>query len=636
VREQVSEIPQALLMQFTDKRISRKRRLAARSKPCRLFGRLSQKRRGSERMGMRQDDVAGWPLRPWMFAAICSAAGLAFHLLLEPTPLEPWRQALASFVAIATLSFIFTVERKRLHWALIFAAGWGAVIALVGWFTAQYNFNPTIFEWPYLAGIFAVLLAAPLFQTVRDEGAWRFPYERLHRHAWTDAVIGAASFAFTGVTWLLAWLIAGLFDLIGIDAVKELLQESWFGWMLAGFAFGAAVGLLRERDALLGTLQRLVMIVFSVLAPVLAAALVLFLASLPFTGLDKLWASGVPTTPLLLVAGAGAIVLANAVIGNGLEEESRSRLLNWSALALVACVLPLSVIAAVSMGIRIDQYGWTPERIWGVIAVAVAIAYGIAGWWSVFRGREQLDDRLRPLQTSLAIGLCAVALFLALPILDFGAISARSQLARLQSGQVAADEFDWRAMAFNFGPAGRAALKQAVREGPQERRRLAQAALAAKSYWDAAPETLAAGPPPTELSVVPATAPVPPDLRALLLRGEKGTKAFCSDGGACRVYPQPGGATFVVIMDGCANLPPERRDKPKVRCTRTPGVFEHKDGKWVNVYESAMPSIIPKPVDDGAESLRRESEALDRGDVRIEPVEKRQLVIGGKPAGDVF
>src|SRR5678815_1870880 len=116
------------------------------------------------------------------------------------------------------------------------------------------------------------MLAAPLFQTIRDEGAWRFPYARLHRHAWTDAVIGAASLGFTGITFLLAWLIASLFDVIGIDAIKELLQKDWFGRMLAGFAFGSAVGLLRERDALLATLQKLAMVALSVLAPILAIA----------------------------------------------------------------------------------------------------------------------------------------------------------------------------------------------------------------------------------------------------------------------------------------------------------------------------------------------------------------------------
>ncbi len=263
-------------------------------------------------------------------------------------------------------------------------------------------------------------------------------------------------------------LIAGLFGLIGVELLEELLDETWFAWMLGGFAFGSAAGLLRERDGLLTTLERLAMLVLSVLAPVLAAALLLFLASLPFTGLGGLWAADVPTTPLLLLAGAGAVLLANAVIGTGVEERSRNPVLHWSALALVAAVLPLALLAAVSMGLRIGQYRWTPERIWGAIAVGVAIAYGLAGWWSIWRGRAHahFDDRLRPMQTSLAIGLTGLALFLALPILDFGAISARSQLARLEAGKVEPAEFDWAAMAFDFGPAGRERLSRLASSGP--------------------------------------------------------------------------------------------------------------------------------------------------------------------------
>jgi len=289
----------------------------------------------SERFDQRD---AAWPPRPWIMAAICATAGLLFNLLtdlssnLAPSPL---RQAGATLVAVAGVSFVLTVEQRRWLWSLGFALGWGAVVALIGWFTASYNQHPTIFEFPFLSGVFAVLLAAPLFQTVRDEGEWRFPYARLHGHAWTDAVIGAASLAFVGITFLLAWLIAGLFDVIGIDVIKQLLKEEWFGWMLGGFAFGAAVGLLRERDSLVGTLQRLVMVVLGVLAPVLAVALALFLLSLPFTGLGELWDSSIPATPLMLVAAAGAILLANAVLGNGDEERATNRVLRGSALVLV-------------------------------------------------------------------------------------------------------------------------------------------------------------------------------------------------------------------------------------------------------------------------------------------------------------
>ena len=433
----------------------------------------------SERQDERDTD---WPHRPWIMATIGAIGGLTIHGLtdnadLYGTPFPVWKQAATAFTIVAVISFLLTVELRRWTWAIAFALGWGAVIAMIGWFTAQYNRIPEIFEFPFFSGILAVLFAAPLFQTIRDEGAWRFPYARLHRHAWTDAVIGAASLVFTGITFLLAWLIAGLFNVIGIDVIKDLLEEGWFAWMLAGLAFGGAIGLLRERDALAATLQRLVMVVLSVLAPVLAVALVAFLASLPFKGLEGLWNSDIPATPLLLVSAAGAVLLANSVFGNGEEEESRGRILRLSALALVICVLPLAILAGVSMGQRVGQYGWTPERIWGVVAVLVALAYGLAAWWSVFKGREKFDDPLRPLQTKLAIGLCGIALFLAIPILDFGAISAQSQVARLEGGEVKPEEFDWTAMAFDFGRAGRDRLKEISRKGAPALRGFAKFAL---------------------------------------------------------------------------------------------------------------------------------------------------------------
>jgi hypothetical protein len=589
----------------------------------------------SERLDERAD---AWPLRPWIMAAICAVAGLGFHFLTDHAysqPLAPLRQAVATFVAIATLSFVMTVEKRRWTWAVAFAFAWGLVIALVGWFTARYNVKATIFEWPYLSGLLAVMLAAPLFQTIRDEGRRSLPYERLHGHAWADAVIGAASLGFVGIVFLLSWLIAGLFDLIGIEAVKKLLQKEWFEWALSGFAFGASVGLLRERDRLLPMLQRLVRIVLAVLAPPLAAALVAFLASIPFTGLDKFWKSGIPATPLLLLAAAGAILLSNTIFAEDAESRSNNPVLRWAALLLVAVALPLATIGALSIGIRIEQYGWTPERIWGVIAVAVAIAYGLTGWYAIWRGRLSFDEPLRPLQTALAVGLCGLALFLALPILDFGAISARSQMARLESGKVGPAQFDWAAMAFDFGPSGRAKLQQVAQAGTPEVRAMAVTALKADERWGVTQEKLVAGPPPTELSVYPKGAEIPPELSQLLLHGAKGEEAFCSGGGACRVYPQADGVTFVAFMDGCANVAANERNDPKVRCTRTPGVFVQKDGKWANVYDSAY---TPQPTAPESETvlLKRESDALDRGDVKVVPVEKRQLTVGGKPAGDVF
>src|SRR3546814_17187371 len=74
-----------------------------------------------------------------------------------------------------------------------------------------------------------------------------------------------------------------------------------------------------------------------------------------------------------------------------------------------------------------------------------------------------------------------LAAFLALPVLDFGTISTRDQLARLESGAVAAEKFDWAALAFDFGPSGRKALAELARSPRPERANLAKWALAARN-----------------------------------------------------------------------------------------------------------------------------------------------------------
>ena len=554
-----------------------------------------------------------WPQRPWIMAAVGAVGGLVVHLLTEGhtgygQAFPVWKQAATPFTIVATIAFLLTVELRRWTWSIAFAIGWGAVIALIGWFTAQYNRNGEIVEFPFLSGLLAVLIAAPLFQTIRDEGAWRFPYARLHRHAWTDAVIGAASLVFTGITFLLAWLIATLFDVIGIQAIKDLLQEEWFSWMLAGFAFGGALGLLRERDALVATLQKLVMVVLAVLAPVLGVALTFFLLSLPFTGLKGLWESDVPATPMLLLAGAGAILLVNAVIGDGAEERSSSFLLRRAALVLVLCILPLAILAALSMGERINQYGWTPERIWGVVAVGIAICYGLAAWWAVYQGRKEFDEPLRPVQTKLAIGLCGLALFLALPILDFGAISARSQLARLESGAVTPEEFDWAAMAFDFGPAGRRALDRVAQEGPPDQRRLAGTALKTKDRYRI--ETVVRDI-EQQANIDRRVRLLSPDIELTpAVRQRLAGFGGCTEESRCPVLRVDANRLLVVWQGADMTVVPSI-----IELDRDPSGIDSR---------AATSDVMPKIED------------LQNARIEIRTVERRQAFINGKPAGDPF
>ncbi|HEV2599455.1 DUF4153 domain-containing protein [Sphingopyxis sp.] len=571
------------------------------------------------------DNDPPWPLRPWIMAAICAVAGLLFHMfvdreyVMEPAPLL---DALAAFVAFSAIVFVLGVEQRRWLWALGFALLWGAVMGLITWHSAGYNLGGSPIEWPFWSGVLAVLVATPLFQTRRDVAPdrrfwklWQMPYDRLHSHAWTDAVIGAAGLAFVGITFLLTVLIGQMFKLIGINLIFDLLNDEWFGWMLAGAAFGGAVGLLRERDRLVSTLQRLVMIVLAVLAPVLAVALVLFLLSLAGTGLTPLWDSGFSTAAVMMGAAAFAVLLANAVIGNGSDDRATNPALRWAAPVLAVAVLPLAIIAFYSMHLRVIQYGWTPERIWGVIAAIIALAYGIAGLWAVVKGRRDFDDWLRPLQQKLAIGLALLALFLALPILDFGAISTRDQVARLKSGATKVEKFDWAALAFDFGPSGRKALTDMAKSADKTKSGLASWALKAKDRWtlgreidEMTPRDAAFGARRIEekIRVFPAARPLPAELYALL-----DERSLC--------HTTPCVAQWV--------------DDGRVAVVSSGGMLFHfaidpATKKWNDYYGGSDP----------AEQKRRELTAddVEKGAVEVRTVTRRQIFVNGKPVGGDF
>jgi hypothetical protein len=551
-------------------------------------------------------DHAPWPERTLVLAALGAVSGFLFHHLTSGGESDS-NAAFVTFVAVFGAAFAFSLERLRWHWSLLFAAGGALVAAFVAWWNGQPGGWGADEGWQFAAALAAVAIAVPLFQAARDEGRLRLVPGAVHAHAWTNIILWGAACAFVGATMLLTFLLSELFGLIGVHFLRDLLRDGFFAPTLACAAFGGAVGLLRDRDVVTSILQRVGRTILSVLAPVLAAGLVFFVLALPVTGLDALWEQTKETTPIVLACMFGALILTNAVAGNSAAEEARTPVLRWSAVALVATMVPLAAVAALSTGQRIAQHGFTPDRLWAAVFVAVAAAVALGYAWALFRGRMAWPAPLRKINVRLAAGVCLLALFLALPIVSFGALSARDQVARLESGRISPERFDWRALRFDFGPAGREALRRLAAAGPHKQ--YAANALKAGGPWDI-PVSDVAPAKPVRVRVDGGGA-VP----AELMRTITATRRCIGETEVCRLVPM-GPSQAVLISAFC----------PK--CSPSPMVLQRgPDGRWSDrATQEAAPPL----------SAEEERRIMESGKVEVRAVARRQLFVDGWPVGEVF
>jgi len=581
-------------------------------------------------------DEADWPARTVLFLVLGAFAALAIQQLVEPQDyyyylerngIAASRYAWATGIGVAAMAFGFGPARVRMAWTAMFAPALGLVAGLIVW----WNGSPQgLWDWSGASLLLAIAIAVPLFQVARDEGARRFPYPQVHGHAWTNVVLWGACWGFTGITLLLSHLLAELFALIGIDSIRTLLNKNWSNAMIIGGAFGAALGLLRDRDRVVRLLQRVVTSVLAVLAPVLGVALLLFILSLPFTGLGNLWEATRETTPILMACLIGALILANAVIGHGPDDEAKNPVLRWSAMALGVSVLPLAIIATIAVKLRLGQYGVTPDRLWGLVVVVFAVAYGLVYLVDLVRGRQGWAPLIRRDNIRLAFATMAVALVLATPLAGFNAISTNDQVARLKAGKVDPNQFDWAALAFDFGEPGRRAVADLQKSTNKTIAARAAGAAAAKSRWelmerptgDVAVKTY---------DVKPAGAILPEALKKAILDNGDG----CSSTAYCRVYLQAGGTVAVTIGDACMDLPADKRADPATNCAIEPLVFVLANGQWNDsrYYSPPEPKVAKA---DAAAALKKERDAIDAGKVEVRDVTRKQLFIGDKPIGAPF
>lgn len=415
------------------------------------------------------------PLQHWGFMAIGVLQGLCLYALAE---WSPWGYGAADRAWLAL--WMLLVVQPPLFMAMAVTrwrqpALWlgGAVMALVVIAMGSWNVwgrvhGPENYEGPLLRLGTAISLwwfvSLAWFQGYLEQGRWRMAYARLFVYAWSNALVLALAALCVLLIWGVLWLWGVLFAVVGVDAFAELFSQTWFIYSFTGLAAGLSVWLARAQQRPIQTVRQILLMLGRWLLPLMAWVVVLFVVLLVFTGIHKLWDTGF-AAGLLMTVVMVHIWLLNAVYQEGSAPQGPYP--RWVQHLVHASLLALWVIATlgcVAVGLRIQQYGWTAERVWAAVGSGLLWLYtlGYAGaallQWRPSPGRAWLA-LISPVNRGLSVLVLAMLLALQTPLLDPDRVGAHSQLARLTSGLDAITPDRLTDLKFSHGAYGAAALQ---------------------------------------------------------------------------------------------------------------------------------------------------------------------------------
>ncbi|MDR0481066.1 MAG: DUF4153 domain-containing protein, partial [Gallionellaceae bacterium] len=287
----------------------------------------------------------------------------------------------------------------------------------------------------------------------------RWRYHALFETAWRNALISGNALLLTGVFWVVLFAGAELMNSIGIDFVLTLIKQEIFAIPVTGIVFGAAFALGLARLSAITTIRRFSLSVCAWLLPLTLLFSVMWVVLLPFTGLEPLFNTH-DASFILLWFVALSVFFANAAYQDGGGEEPYGRALGRLLEYAWPCTVALAAIAWWAMGLRITQYGWTEQRVWGVFVLVQATLYAVGYTSSALRHCKGWLQNIGLTNIVTALVMCAGLLLLLSPLADPRRIAVDSQMARLRNMDRASDNFDYSYLRWRAGRYGQDALKQ--------------------------------------------------------------------------------------------------------------------------------------------------------------------------------
>jgi len=375
-----------------------------------------------------------------------------------------WYTLVLAVPTVMTLTVQKLRDTRFWQHAAIIAGVYGALAAWAAWnATGAPDLGVDAILQPFgFTVAVALFVLLPYLQCRLTHGRWAAPYAELFDHGWQNGLTLLLLIPFLALCWAVLWLWGALFKLVGVTLFADLFAQSAFVYLATGTMVGLGILVARTQQRPVQILQQIVFAVFKGLLPLLCFIALLFLTILPFTGLDPLWQTR-RAASLLMTVVMLMLLFTNAVFQDGRPRQKAASpypQLLQRLVELGLATLPVyAFLALYALWLRVDQYGWTPQRLYVALLALVLAAYALGYSFSALRPAGGWLAPIMTINVSLSWLVIALIALLNSPVLDPFRISIASQLSRLHDGELAPADMDLEFLRFASGRQGYAALQ---------------------------------------------------------------------------------------------------------------------------------------------------------------------------------
>lgn len=369
--------------------------------------------------------------------------------------------SLAGFALAFPLILLFIRRKADPKRAIGFSLLAAMIIALCGYYVGIQSKPIDKIMSSHIVSVFIVCALIIAFKTVIYAQLYiakqAFSFANLYQNSWRTFVVGLEAWIFTWLLFGILFLGAALFKIIGVDVFTTLLAEAYFTIPIFTLSFSFAVSYFQRSEKVADTVALVLQTIIKFVLPLIAIILIGFALSMIFTGVGSLWDDG-PGSLLILWLQVLALFFVNTVYMGTQKAPPYAPWLHKLILSGIAFLPIYSILATYGLWLRIEQYGLTPPRGFGMLVNLLVTAFSFSYFVAIIKARSDWFLIKNKINVALGLALVIVCILLNTPLMSMQIWATKSQMARLDLSEPVADN-DLRFFRNELGASGYWALR---------------------------------------------------------------------------------------------------------------------------------------------------------------------------------